>query len=247
MSGEARSPAVIRLGDVGSTNDEAMQRLVEDGRPVWVIAERQLSGRGRRGRPWVSEAGNLYASFATSTTLSGDAFGFLPLAVAVAVADAIEETTGLSPQLKWPNDVLIEGRKVCGILIEARMSAAEPHRRRVVIGIGVNIAHHPEDVAATNLCAHHPQATPEDVWIALCPILDATIDILSRPGGLTAMRERWLARSVGIGGEVAVRFDDETREGRFVGLDDSGRLILDRDGSREPIAAGDVFVRSSYE
>lgn len=149
--------AVVRLGDVGSTNDEAMARLRGGSGDVWVVAERQLAGRGRRGRPWISETGNLYASFAFSSSLGATALGLLPLAAATALADAIEAATGLKPAHKWPNDVLIGDAKTAGILIETEFLAdsapsggrpSVPDRVpapscRAVVGFGVNIAHHP--------------------------------------------------------------------------------------------------------
>ncbi|MCF3935129.1 biotin--[acetyl-CoA-carboxylase] ligase [Acuticoccus sp. M5D2P5] len=243
------SAALVRLGDVGSTNDEAMERLRDGGVPVWVLAVRQLTGRGRRGRPWVSEAGNLYASFAFISDLPTDAFGLLPLAVAVAVADAIDAATGLSTRVKWPNDVLVEGGKVCGILVETQISGPPEPMRRVVIGIGVNVGHAPEgttsQIPVTCLSEHCPEIDAETVFSHLKPALADVIATLDAPNGIGAIRDRWLARAVGLGEHVIVRFDQDTREGRFDGLDPTGRLILvDGAGGVSLITAGDVFVRS---
>lgn len=172
---------LVALGDVGSTNDEALERLRANGRPLWVTAERQLAGRGRRRRTWVSEPGNLYASWAWQSEYApfpSDAhsrqtnvMGMLPLAAAVALADALAEL-GLAPQLKWPNDVLIAGEKVAGILIETSVEAQRaggPGVRRTVIGFGVNIVHHPTDSPATALSHHRPDLDRESVFQALRP------------------------------------------------------------------------------
>lgn len=238
---------VVRLGDVGSTNDEALARLDEPAgyEAVWVVAERQLAGRGRRRRPWVSPAGNLYASIAFRSVLNGEAFGLLPLAAAVALADAVNEVTGLAVQLKWPNDVMIDGAKTAGILVETQTTGRPEGPMRMVIGFGVNVAHHPEDVAATHLAAHRPGLEPEVLFGALRRTLAATLGALGADGGVAAIRARWLSRAVGVGGPVTVRFEKETREGIFECLDESGRLVLALpDGRRVAVAAGDVFVRA---
>ncbi|MEM8665236.1 MAG: biotin--[acetyl-CoA-carboxylase] ligase, partial [Pseudomonadota bacterium] len=121
----AEPPTVIHLAEVGSTNDEARERLRTTGTPHWVRAEVQTEGRGRRGRTWASPRGNLYTSFAAPLPrgLSEDAFAMLPLTAAVALAAAIRATSPIRPQLKWPNDVLVEGAKIAGILLEAETEA----------------------------------------------------------------------------------------------------------------------------
>lgn len=238
MTGAA---TIVRLGDVGSTNDEAMTRLRAGSPPLWVVAERQLFGRGRRGRAWVSEAGNLYASHAFTSDLPPEAFGLLPLAVANALADAVEGAAQVKARLKWPNDVLVAGRKVSGILIETESAGSV---RRVVVGCGVNIAHHPEDLAATHLQAVAPDVTADDVFDALVLALPTALRRLGEADGVTATRARWLERGVGVGGPVTVRFENEAREGEFVGLDAAGRLMLkDAAGALSLVAAGDVFIR----
>jgi BirA family biotin operon repressor/biotin-[acetyl-CoA-carboxylase] ligase len=232
---------IVRLGDVGSTNDEAIERLRGGSGAVWVVAERQLSGRGRRGRSWVSEKGNLYASHAFTSGLEADAFGLLPLAVANALADAIEAAAGVETRLKWPNDVLVGGLKVSGILIETEFTGAV---RRVVIGCGVNVAHHPDGLPATHLAAVAPGVRVEAVFDALVPALGAALARLGATDGIAATRARWLERAVGVGGPVTVRFEGEARDGEFVGLDAAGRLVLrDAAGRESLVAAGDVFIR----
>lgn len=236
------SATVLELGDVGSTNDEAMARLRGSGAPVWVVAERQLAGRGRRARPWVSERGNLYASVAFPSSLTAAAAGMLPLAAAVALADAIA-VLGVETHLKWPNDVLVDGRKVSGILIETEMAGTD---RRTVVGYGVNVAHHPEEMHATHLAAHRADLSPKTVLAALAPAFATTLDQLGAPDGVATIRRRWLDRAAGIGGPIEVRLERETRSGRFEGLDADGRLILRcADGSEEHIVAGDVFLRAA--
>ncbi|WP_420392897.1 biotin--[acetyl-CoA-carboxylase] ligase [Acuticoccus sp.] len=237
----AASAPIIRLAEVGSTNDEAMVRLRASEVPLWVVAERQFAGRGRRARPWTSEPGNLYASYAFPHVFAPASFALLPLAAAVALADALE-VVGARPSLKWPNDVRLAGAKVAGILIEAEQ---EGPQRRAVVGFGVNIMSHPPGLPATHLAAHLPAATPDDVFGPLRDAFGAVLNTLG-VGGTGAIRARWLARADGVGEPIAVRLERETREGMFEGLDEAGRLILRRkDGVAETIAAGDVFVRGA--
>ena len=229
---------IVRFGTVGSTNDEAMALLAREPSPVWVIAERQSAGRGRRRREWVSEPGNLYASHATPEPWPDEAFAILPLAASNALADAIVTAAGLDPRLKWPNDVLIERRKVSGILIETeRIGPAQ----RTVIGFGVNVAHHPEGSAATHLAAHAP-CDPAALFEALGTALARSLALLRADDGVVRTRERWLARAVGIGEEFTVRFDRSERTGRFLGLDEAGRLMLAEGARVTCISAGDVFL-----
>lgn len=231
---------IAALKQAGSTNDEALARLRASDTPLWLTAERQTAGRGRRGRPWSSEAGNLYASYAFAPDWPQRVFGLLPLACAVALGDALA-TFGITPGLKWPNDVQIDGMKCAGILIEAETSAT---RRRAVIGFGVNVSHAPDGVAATHVGAYAPEATAQTVFAALRPALAAALAALAAPDGIGATRARWLQRAVGIGLPVVVRYDSNSIEGRFLGLDEDGRLILEQEGGTRTISAGDVFVRT---
>lgn len=234
---------VVTLSDVGSTNDEALSRLRGSDVALWVVAERQTAGRGRRGRPWVSKPGNLYASFAFIPVLSDAAFSILPLAAAVAVADAVE-STGVQATLKWPNDVLVEGRKVAGILIETETSGPST-RRRAVVGIGANIAHDPPGAMSTCLAMHAPGVTVHGLFAALRSTLAGALEVLSADDGVAAIRDNWLARAAGLGEAITVRLETDTLEGVFERLDESGRLVLrGDDGAITLVAAGDVFLRN---
>lgn len=243
MTTAAAAP-VVRLAEVGSTNDAAMERLRAGGGPVWVVAGRQTGGRGRRGRAWVSEPGNLYASFAFPVTMPADAFAFLPLAAAVALREAIAGATGLAADLKWPNDLLLGARKVAGILVESE-AGGTTGERRAVVGFGVNVAHAPDGIEATHLAAAAPGASADGLLSALRPALGDVLATLAAPGGLAVLRARWRAAAVGIGAPVTVRFEKSTREGLFLDLDDAGRLMLqEAGGTVTAITAGDVFVRA---
>ena len=239
-----KAAEVIRLTEVGSTNDAAMARLRDTAQSVWVIAGRQTGGRGRRGREWASPSGNLYASFASGAPQGREAFSFLPLAAAVALGDAVRTATGCTPVLKWPNDVLIGGRKVAGILVESEVGGSGGVRR-AVLGFGVNVAQAPDSVPAARLADHCADVTVEALFAALRESLSGILAKLSEPDGVGELAARWRAAAVGIGAPVTVRFDAATRDGLFVDLDPLGRLLLKQDdGTVTPIAAGEVFVHA---
>jgi BirA family biotin operon repressor/biotin-[acetyl-CoA-carboxylase] ligase len=211
---------------------------------LWLTARRQVAGRGRQGRVWTSEPGNLYASLLLRDPVPPARLGELPLVVAIAVHDAIADV--LPPPvradltIKWPNDVLFRGAKLCGILVEG---AADAGGTAVVIGIGINCRHHPvgTDTAATDLAAIgtpvEPDAMIERLALRMAERLDGW-----RAGPFDPLRSAWLARARGIGEAVRVRLPQETLSGTFEALDTSGRLMLRlADGRLETISAGDVF------
>ncbi len=249
MNREATGLAGVRhiaYDTLGSTNAEAMAlaRAGERG-PLWITATCQSAGRGRHGRPWVSEPGNLFASLLLSDAAPAERAPELSFVSALAVRDAIAlATPALAPQLtfKWPNDVLLAGEKVAGILIEGEASRNEP--ATVVIGIGVNCASHPSASAfpATDLRAHGSAASPESLIAILSAAMLTRVAQWDRGAGFSAIRRDWLAAAQGIGQAIRVSERANERIGRFAGLDESGRLLLDRpDGTSERISAGDVF------
>lgn len=231
--------------DVGSTNQMALDRArAGEASGLWITARRQLAGRGRQGRSWTSEPGNLYASLLLRDPVSPDRLGELPLVVAVAVHDAIADVLAptVRPHLsiKWPNDVLFKGAKLCGILVEG---AAGAEGRAVVIGIGINCRHHPDATAyaATDLAAIGAPTEPEALFERLALRMGERLDSW-RSGPFDPLRSAWIARALGIGGPVAVRLPQATLTGTFEALDPAGRLLLRlADGRLETISAGDVF------
>jgi BirA family transcriptional regulator, biotin operon repressor / biotin---[acetyl-CoA-carboxylase] ligase len=243
---EARHLAYETLG---STNAEALAlaRAGELG-PLWVTAKSQTAGRGRRGRTWVSEPGNLYASLLLTDAAPVARVAELSFVAALAVRDAIgEEASSLAQRLrfKWPNDVLLGGKKVAGILIEGEVVRSEP--AVAVIGIGVNCASHPAEAAypATDLQAHGCRAAPESLLVRLSAAMGKRVAQWDRGNGFAATRNDWLAAAHGPGETIRVSDGRGEASGRFAGLDDSGRLLLDLpDGTRKVIAAGDVFPLS---
>lgn len=230
---------------LGSTNAEAMAlaRAGERG-PVWVTAARQTAGRGRRGNVWTSEPGNLYSSLLVTDAAASPHLPELCFVVALAVRDAVcAIAPGLLPvlKLKWPNDLLLDGAKLVGILIEAERVGSST---ATVMGIGINCAHHPEDTpyAATNLRSHGATVTPPQMLCALSAAMVERLAMWNRGAGFTAIREEWLTYAAGVGGDIVVRLPNRQLTGKFESLDQTGRLMLRMsDGHLEPITAGEVF------
>lgn len=239
-----RQPArVERHLSVGSTNALALARFAGgDPGPLWIVAERQTEGRGRRGRIWASEPGNLYASHLSLAPAVG-IMGLMPLAAALALAEALESVGVATGRiaLKWPNDVLVDGCKIGGILLEAETRGGVT---AVVAGFGVNCRWHPDDVVykVANLTSLGVPVGPQDLFAALGTAWTGTLARLVEPGARAWVRASWCRRAAGLGAPIVVRLERAELDGRFVDLDEDCRLILERpDGARVPIAAGDVF------
>ncbi len=230
---------------VGSTNSEALLRAAagETG-PLWIVAERQTAGRGRRGRTWVSEAGNLYASLLLIDPSPSDRAAELSMVAALALRDAIVEIApSLAPRLnfKWPNDLLLDGRKTAGILVEGEMSAL---RLAVAIGIGVNCAHHPDlaSYPATSLAEAGVAIEPAPLFRAISAALPTRLSQWDEGRGFPAVRAEWLRAAAGLGHKIRVHLGDDEVAGCFENMDEKGRMMLRLPNGRlETIAAGDVF------
>ena len=226
---------------IGSTSTEAMAQARRGERgPLWITATRQTAGRGRRGNVWVSEPGNVYASLLLTDVMAARA-GELSFVAALAVHDAVAELVpNLASHLalKWPNDLLLDGRKFAGILIGAESTAA-------VVGIGVNCAHHPAETSypSTDLAAAGAVVAPEQLFRCVSKTFVARLEQWSRGAGFASIRADWLARATGLGQEIRVRLPSKEIAGRFQALDETGRLLLRLpDGRVESISAGEVFA-----
>lgn len=234
----------VALGDVGSTNDEVRTRLDQlDIGPLVITAERQVKGRGRRGREWVSPVGNLYASFAFCPDVPLMRFAELSFVVAVAVAEMAEALVGTRATIrcKWPNDVLADGAKLSGILLETARSAAG--RDAVIMGIGINVASAPTDTpyGAAALGLLDAEVTVERVLAMLSTRLTAWTETWETQG-FAHVRNAWLAIADGLGAPIVARLADGELHGRFDGLDVDGALLLRQDDDTiRRITAGDVF------
>jgi BirA family biotin operon repressor/biotin-[acetyl-CoA-carboxylase] ligase len=239
------------LASVGSTNTEARLRAQRgEAGPLWVTAAEQTQGRGRMQRSWASPPGNLYASLLLREPASPERAPELGFVAALALRDAVvAEAAALAPKLafKWPNDLLLAGKKCAGILIEGDVDVE--HRVSAVIGIGVNCVSHPAQAAypATDLAAHGAGVAPERLFQRLSATMCRRLALWDRGRGISAILADWLSSVSGLGEVITVRNGAGEVHGRFVGLDPSGRLVLETPGGLEKISAGDVFPLAHRE
>lgn len=239
---------LLSYDSLGSTSDEA-KRLAATGAPAWTVvwARRQTAGRGRRGRHWESPVGNLYASIVLRPDCPPATAVQLGFVAALAVADAITPVLDDARRLvlKWPNDVLLDGRKVTGILPETGVSGATGVDW-VVLGIGINVTNYPPEAQlagreATSLAAAGLTCSVDALLPALLRGLMAEVQSW-QDGGFGPVRAAWLKRAVPVGTEISVRLPEGPVAGRFGGLDDTGALVLQSDVGERLLTAGEVFA-----
>lgn len=242
-----------RHDEIDSTNEEA-KRLAAAGAPgpVWIVANRQTAGRGRRGRAWTSPTGNLMCTLLLRPGCGPAEAGELSFVAGLALHDAasalLPEDVVQNVKLKWPNDLLINAKKASGILLESE-SVGGTNVSWLAIGIGLNLMHFPDDTpyAATSLIAESGQSlTVERAMAALAAAFDRWYAIWQKPGGFEAVRKAWLQRARGVGEEITVRLSNETLVGVFQDLSSDGALQLKLPaGGVRAITAGDVFFGGS--
>jgi BirA family biotin operon repressor/biotin-[acetyl-CoA-carboxylase] ligase len=240
IRGWPRDLGLRRYDTLDSTNEEA-RRLAKSGvrGPLWIVSHEQTAGRGRRGRVWISESGNLFATLLMQATTSLSAqLGFV---AGLAAADAIAaHASGAEVALKWPNDVLLNGKKVAGILLEALGHDS------LAIGIGINLAHYPRETEIPSISVAAVTGNPPDldgILLRLASAMTAWYEIWLRQG-FQPVRKAWLLRASGLGQPIRARLGDSEREGVFEDLDEDGALLLrDAAGTLTRITAGDVFFR----
>lgn len=251
MNREATDLAVVRTiayETLGSTNAEALARARAGERgPLWITAAVQTAGRGRRGNAWISTPGNLFATLLLTEPSDPGVASQLSFVAALALHDAVAECApqvGPLLKVKWPNDLLLGGAKLAGILIEAESDPAFA----LAVGIGVNCAAHPSDTPypATDLAAHGALVAPERMLGALSAAMMKRLDQWQRGQGFAGVRADWLKRAAGLGQDIRVRLPERELSGRFQGLDDMGRLLLQAEGRVTPVTAGEIFDLGSH-
>ncbi|MEM8687190.1 MAG: biotin--[acetyl-CoA-carboxylase] ligase [Pseudomonadota bacterium] len=233
---------VAGFDQIDSTNLEAGRRASagEHG-PLWIWAAHQTAGRGRLGRSWVSEPGNLYATLLVTLddgARAPDLSFIAALAVHAAAESCLPKRSTAQLRLKWPNDLLLNGEKSAGILIEGAGAS------RVAIGCGLNLGAVPhEDLRrpATGLALHGAEVTPREAFELLAQSMDRWLQIW-RHQGFEPVRQAWLERAAGMGEMITASLDAETSiKGRFSGLDETGALLLETpDGEVTRILAADI-------
>lgn len=244
----ANAAPVLLLDQTDSTNAEARRRAEagETG-PLWIAARRQTSGRGRRGRTWESETGNLFATLLATTRKSPAEAAQVTFLAALAVADLLDRYAPPSlVTIKWPNDVMLAGEKVAGVLVESGAHAAGG--LWLAVGIGVNLAQAPAGTErpATALAQHlsADAAAPPTVEVAARELAEGFAVWMDRweTLGFEPVLDAWRARTPGLDGPATARLGHETVEGRAEGVAPDGALRLRlADGGLRLISAGDVF------
>ncbi len=235
---------IARFGAINSTNDEARRRaFAGDPGRLWIIAEEQSAGRGRRGRTWMSPRGNLHASALLIDSCPQAAAPQLGFVAGVALARAARDVGAAGARLKWPNDLVCDGVKCAGLLVEG---ATLPDKRLAcVVGVGVNCLSAPRGVG-------YPTAvlTMESggaigagaLFERLIERFDEALTAWRAGEGFEAVRSAWLAHGTALGARIRVESGGRRREGTFQGLDDAGRMLFRGESGIERIESADLWI-----
>lgn len=238
---------------IGSTNAVALERAVSgDPGKIWFVSKRQESGRGRRGRAWFTQEGNLASTLLLVASFDINIAATLGFVAGLSLAEALDAVftknvfkTAPTVTLKWPNDVFVNGAKLSGILLETTLLSQ--NRFGLAIGIGTNIISHPTDLPyeATSLQKIGSDCDAETLFMALSDTWAMNYQVWNNGLGLDFIRLKWLERAHQLGNSVSVMVDGKIIEGVFETIDRSCRLVIrDDDGIRTTITAGDVYFGS---
>jgi BirA family biotin operon repressor/biotin-[acetyl-CoA-carboxylase] ligase len=239
-------PGVLHFESLDSTNDEALRQLAAGNEtPLWIVGRAQTRGRGRGGRQWSSPQGNLYASLLLKTTVDAATATQLSFVAALAAHDAIAEY--LLPErqstlrLKWPNDVMLGGAKIAGVLLES-LAAPKGGSLAVVLGFGINVSQTPHATGRAVACLDlDPQAVPK-VFATLAHCLETWLIQWKEGEGFPFIRESWLRRAMALNESISVNLNGSSIRGRFCGVDPAGALQLETEpGVVITVTAGDIY------
>lgn len=243
---------LVFLDEVDSTNTQ-VRRLAEQGAPegTLVVAEQQNAGKGRRGRGWVGPKGSgVWMSFLLRPDFAPESASMLTLVAAMAVADGIREVSRVDCRIKWPNDIVADGKKLCGILTE--MSSEMDGIHYVIVGIGINVGirEFPEEIreTATSL------ALCTDTVIERAKLVDAVLrgwehwyEVFLQTMDLSGLKEAYNRQLVNLGREVKVLAPKGSYTGISHGINETGELIVELpDGELRSVLSGEVSVRGIY-
>ena len=239
------------IDEIDSTNNE-IRRMAENGAPdgTLAIAEIQTAGKGRRGRAWTSPRGSgIWMSFLLRPDFAPEYASMLTLVAAMAVEKGIREQTELDCQIKWPNDIVLNGRKICGILTE--MSTEEDSIRYVVVGIGINVntKDFPEEISktATSLAIETGHIVRRAPLVAsILKAWEGFYETYKKTLDLSLLKEEYNSHLVNIGREVKVLAPKGDYLGISHGITDTGELIVETNGEMREVMSGEVSVRGIY-
>ncbi len=245
MTAKLPSGACLEVFDTLDSTSEESKRRVAAGQtgPLWIMAKEQTAGYGRRGTPWRQAVGDLAATYMFQPRAAQENVPQVSFVAGLAVADAL---TRFAPdhafKLKWPNDILVSGAKIAGMLLE--LSFTRDNEAVVSFGVGVNIVNAPSGldyptVRLLDLCGRAPPSPRQ--LLGLVDELFAYWLAIWRAEGFAPVRSAWLLRAQGIGAKIRVRAASRVIEGVFLDLDGDGALILDVDGEATRVTAGTII------
>lgn len=243
---------ILYFDSIDSTNTKA-QELAEKGYPsgTLVVADKQIAGKGRRGRNWESPSGcGIFMTLMLKPNINPNNASMLTLVSALAVAKALADITGKDAKIKWPNDIVIDGRKVCGILTE--MSAQFDYINNIVIGIGINVnnSSFPEEISATasslRLLSGGKKYRRAEIIEKIMEYFEKYYSIFLETEDLSALVNEYDAMLVNMKKQVKVLDPKEPFEGKAMGITKTGELIVDTWESRKLVSSGEVSVRGIY-
>ena len=243
---------ILYFDSIDSTNTKA-QELAEKGYPsgTLVVADKQIAGKGRRGRNWESPSGcGIFMTLMLKPDINPNNASMLTLVSALAVARALADITGKDAKIKWPNDIVIDGRKVCGILTE--MSAQFDYINNIVIGIGINVnnSSFPEEISATasslRLLSGGKKYRRAEIIEKIMEYFEKYYSIFLETEDLSALVNEYDAMLVNMKRQVKVLDPKEPFEGTAMGITKTGELIVDTWESRKLVSSGEVSVRGIY-
>jgi len=233
---------------IGSTSTQLMQdALAGVTGPKWLVADEQVDGKGRRGRHWNSPKGNLYSSLLLNDPAPSEKIAQLSFVLALALRDAVmavsvvgQGPTSEEVEVKWPNDLMIRGKKCAGLLLEGGLKG---QARFVVIGLGVNIVSHPEksNHPASNLTDLGISTSTEHFFPFLSDAIAQRLEQWAMGQGFAQIRADWLAHAFKMGQDMRINTSTESYIARLDGVDESGSLLVDYMGRSRTITAGEIF------
>lgn len=241
-------PKILHFAETGSTNADAMRLALEgEALPFWVTADVQTGGRGRSGRQWISQPGNLHASLAIRCNAPKDKAGQLSLLAGISLMDAVLATMDLAPEaelrLKWPNDLLIGVAKVGGILIEST-TLRDGSGILAILGFGLNLVAFPDAIGrqVTALARHGTPPEPRMLLSALSERLFFWLDRWNGASGFDAIRAAWIERAGPVGEAIAVNTAAGPLSAAYKGISETGALLVEIDGGTREFNYGDVTL-----
>lgn len=239
---------VRHFNSLKSTNATAREHLIDRAAtPFWIVADQQSSGRGRHGREWVSEEGNLFASYAQTITAGDANISGLSLLAGLALYDAVTPAIRIELeeqlQLKWPNDLMLQGAKLGGILIENHLNP-ETGNNEIVIGFGLNITSSPDlsDRETIELQSISSNISRDQIFHELTNTLEVWLNEWQSGQNFEAVRRTFIERSYPLGTPTSVKVGSERISGQYGGIDKDGALILqDAGGKTQIISCGELI------